>query len=102
MAGIAGDSQLFHEHFTITTYDQNRYDRVARIGGTSHDSQTVMTLDVNTELYPCVGHQKLNTMKPQESCVISKRSWEKHATLQRPEPRFLNAPLELVGGGSHP
>jgi len=53
MAGIAGDSQLFDEHFTITTYDQHKYDRVARIGGTSHDSQTVMTLDVNIELFPC-------------------------------------------------
>jgi DNA-directed RNA polymerase I, II, and III subunit RPABC3 len=53
MAGISGDSQLFDEHFTITSYDQSKYDRVARIGGTSHDSQTVMTLDINTELYPC-------------------------------------------------
>ncbi|CZR63175.1 related to DNA-directed RNA polymerase chain RPB8 [Phialocephala subalpina] len=48
-----GDSQLFDESFTITTFDQSKYDRVARIGGTSSDSQTVMTLDINTELYPC-------------------------------------------------
>lgn len=48
-----GDSQLFDETFTITTLDQSKYDRVSRIGATSADSQTVMTLDVNTELYPC-------------------------------------------------
>lgn len=53
MAATSGDSQLFDEHFTITSLDQSKYDRVSRIGGTSHDSQTVMTLDVNTELYPC-------------------------------------------------
>jgi DNA-directed RNA polymerase I, II, and III subunit RPABC3 len=53
MATHGGDSQLFDEHFTITSLDQSKYDRVSRIGGTSHDSQTVMTLDVNTELYPC-------------------------------------------------
>jgi DNA-directed RNA polymerases I, II, and III subunit RPABC3 len=69
MTGIAGGSQLFDEHFTITTYDQSKYDRVARIGGTSHDSQTVMTLDINIELYPCVGDQKDNTMKLQEKAV---------------------------------
>jgi DNA-directed RNA polymerase I, II, and III subunit RPABC3 len=60
MAGIAGDSQLFDEHFTITTYDQNKYDRVARIGGTSHDSQTVMTLDINIELFPCAIGESLH------------------------------------------
>ena len=49
-AGILG---LFDEHFTVTSFDQSKYDRVARIGGTSGDSQTVMTLDINTELYPC-------------------------------------------------
>jgi DNA-directed RNA polymerase I, II, and III subunit RPABC3 len=53
MAGVAGDSQLFDETFTITSLDNSKYDRVARIGGTSGDSQTVMTLDINTDLYPC-------------------------------------------------
>jgi DNA-directed RNA polymerase I, II, and III subunit RPABC3 len=49
----AGDSTLFDEMFTITSYDQSKYDRVARIGATSSDSQTVMTLDINIELFPC-------------------------------------------------
>lgn len=48
----AGDSTLFDENFTVTSFDQSKYDRVARIGATSADSQTVMTLDINTELYP--------------------------------------------------
>jgi DNA-directed RNA polymerase I, II, and III subunit RPABC3 len=48
-----GDTQLFDESFTITTLDHAKYDRVGRFGATSADSQTVMTLDINTELYPC-------------------------------------------------
>ena len=49
----AGDTQLFDESFTITTEDHAKYDRVGRYGATSADHQTVMTLDINTELYPC-------------------------------------------------
>ncbi|KAG4437532.1 hypothetical protein IFR05_006966 [Cadophora sp. M221] len=58
----AGDSQLFDEHFTVTSFDQSKYDRVARIGGTSGDSQTVMTLDINTELYPCAVGDNLHVV----------------------------------------
>ncbi|CAM1511084.1 Fc.00g085970.m01.CDS01 [Cosmosporella sp. VM-42] len=47
-----GDATLFEESFTITDYDQSKYDRVARISCTSTDSQTVMTLDINIELFP--------------------------------------------------
>ncbi|KAI1382361.1 DNA-directed RNA polymerases I [Hypoxylon crocopeplum] len=47
-----GDAQLFEDTFTVTTYDQSKYDRVARIGGTSTDNQTQLQLDVNTELFP--------------------------------------------------
>ncbi len=49
----SGDSQLFDESFTITTIDNQKYERVARLGGSSADNLTVMTLDINTELYPC-------------------------------------------------
>jgi len=62
MAGVSGDSQLFDETFTITTIDQSKYDRVSRIGATSSDSQTVMTLDVNTELYPCATGETIHTV----------------------------------------
>jgi DNA-directed RNA polymerase I, II, and III subunit RPABC3 len=50
---MSTDTQLFDENFTITTLDASKYDRVCRLGGTSSDSQTVMTLDINTQLYPC-------------------------------------------------
>lgn len=57
-----GDSQLFDETFTITTLDHSKYDRVGRLGGTSQDSQTVMTLDINTELFPCQIGDTLQTV----------------------------------------
>ncbi|KAK2033619.1 RNA polymerase Rpb8 [Colletotrichum somersetense] len=48
----SGDVTLFEESFTVTNYDQSKYDRVARISATSADNQTLMTLDVNIELFP--------------------------------------------------
>jgi DNA-directed RNA polymerase I, II, and III subunit RPABC3 len=48
-----GDATLFEDAFTVTDYDQSKYDRVARISCTSNDSQTVMVLDINMELFPC-------------------------------------------------
>ncbi|KAI1395353.1 DNA-directed RNA polymerases I [Hypoxylon fuscum] len=48
----AGDAQLFEDTFTVTNYDQSKYDRVARISGTSTDNQTQMQLDINIELFP--------------------------------------------------
>jgi DNA-directed RNA polymerase I, II, and III subunit RPABC3 len=48
----SGDSTLFEESFTITDYDQSKYDRVARISAVSLDSATALTLDINIELYP--------------------------------------------------
>ncbi|PHH75385.1 hypothetical protein CDD82_4470 [Ophiocordyceps australis] len=48
-----GDATLFEESFTITEYDQAKYDRVARISCTSSDARTFMTLDINTELLFC-------------------------------------------------
>ena len=49
----SGDAQLFEDTFTVTDHDQSKYDRVARITGTSTDNQTEMKLDINTELFPC-------------------------------------------------
>ena len=49
----SGDATLFEDAFTITKFDQSKYDRVARIDCTSSDSQTAMVLDINTELFPC-------------------------------------------------
>lgn len=46
------DSQLFDDHFTVTSLNQQKYDRVTRIAATSLDSHTTLTLDINHELYP--------------------------------------------------
>ncbi|KAL2761252.1 hypothetical protein ACRALDRAFT_1026498 [Sodiomyces alcalophilus JCM 7366] len=53
MAITGGDVTLFEETFTVTNYDQSKYDRVARISATSADNQTVITLDINIELFHC-------------------------------------------------
>lgn len=62
MAGTGGDATLFEDNFTITDFDQSKYDRVARISATSADSQTVMQLDINTELFPCAVSDNLHVM----------------------------------------
>lgn len=49
---MSNDSTLYEEHFEITTVLDQTYDRVARVMGTSRDSTTSLTLDVNNELYP--------------------------------------------------
>ena len=46
------DSQLYEETFNITSINAQKYDRVARLTGTSNSNDTQMTLDINTELYP--------------------------------------------------
>lgn len=43
-------------------YDQSKYDRVARIHCTSADSQTIMSLDINIELFPCVRGDSLHVV----------------------------------------
>lgn len=47
------DATLFDEHFSITSIDAQKYDRVLRLSASSPDNTTVMTLDVNSELFPC-------------------------------------------------
>ncbi|KAH8681625.1 hypothetical protein BX600DRAFT_505288 [Xylariales sp. PMI_506] len=49
----SGDAVLFEEALTITDYNQNKYDRVARISASSSDNQTLIQLDINIELFPC-------------------------------------------------
>ncbi|KAI0164624.1 DNA-directed RNA polymerases and 3 polypeptide [Xylariaceae sp. FL1272] len=53
MSNLTGDAQLFEEAFTVTNYDQSKYDRVARITASSADHMTEMMLDINIELFPC-------------------------------------------------
>lgn len=46
------DSQLFEDSFNILTVHDKKYDRVIRVEGTSTDSKTTFSLDVNNELFP--------------------------------------------------
>ncbi|KHN99287.1 UDP-glucose 4-epimerase Gal10 [Metarhizium album ARSEF 1941] len=62
MSGGGGDATLFEESFTVTDYDQSKYDRVARISCTSADSQTVMVLDINMELFPVARSDSLHVV----------------------------------------
>jgi DNA-directed RNA polymerases I, II, and III subunit RPABC3 len=62
MANLAGDAQLFEDTFTITDYDQSKYDRVARISATSADNQTALKLDINIELFPCLVGETLQVV----------------------------------------
>ncbi|KAI0456461.1 DNA-directed RNA polymerases and 3 polypeptide [Xylaria acuta] len=57
-----GDAQLFEDTFTVTDYDQSKYDRVARITANSTDNQTQMTLDINIELFPCLVGENLQVV----------------------------------------
>ncbi|KAI0875975.1 DNA-directed RNA polymerases and 3 polypeptide [Hypoxylon argillaceum] len=57
-----GDAQLFEDAFTITDYDQSKYDRVARITANSTDNQTQLSLDINIELFPCLVGENLQVV----------------------------------------
>lgn len=46
------DATLYDDTFSITSIDPGKYDRVARAAGTSQDNTTIMTLDINTDLFP--------------------------------------------------
>ncbi|KAI1361482.1 DNA-directed RNA polymerases and 3 polypeptide [Xylaria arbuscula] len=57
-----GDAQLFEDTFTITEFDQSKYDRVGRLTATSTDNQTQLTLDVNIELFPVLIGENLQVV----------------------------------------
>merc|ERR1712137_818556 len=54
------DAQVFEETFNITSINNEKYDRVSRIYGTSTDSQITMTLDINHELFPVTTGESIN------------------------------------------
>ncbi|KAI1074614.1 DNA-directed RNA polymerases and 3 polypeptide [Whalleya microplaca] len=62
MSNLAGDAQLFEETFTVTEYDQSKYDRVARITGSSPDNLTELKLDINTDVFPCLVGETLQVV----------------------------------------
>ncbi|KAF2744290.1 DNA-directed RNA polymeras-like proteines i [Sporormia fimetaria CBS 119925] len=46
------DAQVFEETFQITSLNNEKYDRVTRIYGSSSDNSIAMQLDINHELFP--------------------------------------------------
>ncbi|KAI0429584.1 DNA-directed RNA polymerases and 3 polypeptide [Xylaria sp. FL1042] len=58
----SGDAQLFEDTFTVTDFDQSKYDRVGRLTANSTDNQTQMTLDVNVELFPVLIGENLQVV----------------------------------------
>ena len=59
---MSTDAQLYEETFTITTVLDQTYDRVARIMGSSHSSDTSVTLDINSELYPIQSGEQITML----------------------------------------
>lgn len=57
-----GDSQLFHDTFTVTSLNSQKYDRVARLSANTENGDTFLTLDVNTELFPCTVGERLQVL----------------------------------------
>jgi len=47
------DAQIYDETFKVTSINAAKYDRVARLYGSNSNNDTTMSLDINTELYPC-------------------------------------------------
>jgi DNA-directed RNA polymerase I, II, and III subunit RPABC3 len=54
------DAQIFEDTFSITAINNEKYDRVSRLYGTSSDSTLTMTLDINHELFPCAVGESIN------------------------------------------
>lgn len=48
-----GDANLFSDTFTITSINALKYDRVTRLSANTENGDTFLTLDVNSELFPC-------------------------------------------------
>ncbi len=49
---MSTDAALYEDSFQITTVLDQTYDRVARVMGITSNSDTSLTLDINSELFP--------------------------------------------------
>ncbi|KAH8602119.1 DNA-directed RNA polymerases i, ii, and iii 145 kDa polypeptide [Bisporella sp. PMI_857] len=56
------DASLLEDTFIITAINAEKYDRVSRLTLQSEDALTSMTLDINSELYPCHTGEKLHIL----------------------------------------
>lgn len=57
---MSSDAALYEENFTVTGIRNDTYDRVVRAFGTSNNSDTSFTLDINSELYPLAVNENVN------------------------------------------
>ncbi|KAL9069985.1 MAG: hypothetical protein Q9161_005158 [Pseudevernia consocians] len=57
-----GDANLFSDTFTLTAINAQKYDRVARLSAHTENGDTSLTLDVNTELFPCTIGDRLQIL----------------------------------------
>ncbi|KAM0797094.1 DNA-directed RNA polymerase II subunit H, partial [Usnea florida] len=53
---------LFSSTFTLTTINASKYDRVARLSAHTENGDTSLTLDINTELFPCAIGDRLQLL----------------------------------------
>ena len=49
---MSNDAQIYEDAFTITQVQDQTYERVARVSGTTDSNDTLLTLDINNELFP--------------------------------------------------
>ncbi|MCJ1468920.1 DNA-directed RNA polymerases I, II, and III subunit RPABC3 [Pseudocyphellaria aurata] len=56
------DSQLFADTFTVTDLNSQKYDRVSRLSSHTENGDTLLTLDINTELFPCTVGERLHIL----------------------------------------
>jgi hypothetical protein len=61
-AAKMSDAQLYEEQFQVNTLLDQAYDRVHRVIGTSQDSTTSYTLDINCELYPLIAGESFTML----------------------------------------
>ncbi len=57
-----GDASLFSDTFTIFDINAQKYDRVARLSAHTEGGETTLTLDVNSELFPCNNGDRLQIL----------------------------------------
>ena len=57
-----GDAQLFSDTFTVTDINSEKYDRVARLSANTENNDTFLTLDVNSEVFPCSIGERLHVL----------------------------------------
>jgi DNA-directed RNA polymerase I, II, and III subunit RPABC3 len=78
------DAQIFDESFSITSINNEKYDRVSRIFGSSADNSITMQLDINHELFPVTVGENVNlvlakTLNLDGSETVDEKGWRANA-----------------------